>query len=118
MQKEAFSVCRLTMPKAIEAAREANLKAQTRKEERMAQIREKRRIADALYLVCGSTQPYSPSPEFIDARDEAEALLIELGHLPTQGTPLYTLMETRNRLLVEAEKLRAARHSQQLTSQE
>ncbi len=39
MQKEAFSVCGLTMPKAIEAAREANLKAQIRKEEHMAQIR-------------------------------------------------------------------------------
>ena len=108
MQKEAFSVCGLTMPKAIEAAREAN---------RMAQIRKEERIADALDLVCGSTEPYSPSPEFSDALEDAEALLIKHNRLPTQGTALYTLMETRTRLLAKAEEERAKRHSQQLTSQ-
>jgi hypothetical protein len=112
MQKEAFSVCGLTMPQAIKAGSKANLMAQLRKE-----VRKEERITDALSLVCGSTEPYSPSPEFIDARDEAEALLIEHDRLPTQGTALYTLMETRNRLLAEAEKQRAVRHSQRLTSQ-
>ena len=107
MQKEAFSVCGLTKPKAIEAAREANLKAQIRKEH----------ITDALRLVCGSTEPYSPSPEFTDDLEDAEALLIKHNRLPTQGTALYTLMETRNRLLAKAEEERAKRHSQQLTSQ-
>jgi hypothetical protein len=141
MQKEAFSVCGLTMPEAIEAAREANRMAQIRKEERIAekafrvcgltmpeaieaareanlkaQIR-KEHIADALRLVCGSTEPYSPSPEFIAALEEAEALLIKRNRLPTQDSPLYTLMETRNRLLAKAEEGRAARHSQRLTTE-